>query len=725
MVTPTDPQPPESNNDSTDPLIDHVTAFVPSAPVDEQELDEGGLRAPSHLSPLGKAWWWFDFVILVKLARLRFIAILAAIGVVITQWDTFVAYYEKWTRPAATASAVASDTEFFCPMHPAVVRDNGKEKCPICFMPLSKRKKGEQTVEALPAGVVNRVQLSPYRVVLAGVKTWKVDEIPLTKEIQAVGYVEFNERGLKNVSARVKGRLDQLAVNETGQIVGAGDLLASLYSPELNVTVQNLLDAKRRNSSETMASARQRLQLLGIGDDQIDEIVQSGKANSHLRIRSPISGHVIKKYVREGQYVEEGSPLYDVADLSSIWIQAQVYEDDMVFLPFDQSHGSHTPQTAMESLPVSATTRAFPGEEFRGTLTFVYPHVDQQSRTVTVRFELDNPAHKLRPGMTATITLLVPPERVPVLRQAATHSEAQNAALLSGRVLAVPETSVIDTGSQTIVYRESLPGTYEGVLVTLGPKMTGPGNVTYYPVVAGLDHGDEIATSGSFLVDAETRLNPAAGSIYFGSSGGSKSGGGAVTTVRPTTPENEDAKLIAALKKLTPEDRAMAEKQKFCPILENSRLGSMGVPIKVMVDGKPVFVCCPACEKPAADNPVETQKKLQQMKSGQPPRREPEMPESPGMKSHDVRTAGSALSPKQEKIAKSLAKLSADDRAAAEKQKLCVVMKKSELGSMGVPIKLIHDSKPVFLCCAGCIDAALEKWPTAKLADDPATTDSH
>ena len=690
MVTPADPWPPESN----DPT-----------------LDEGGLRAPPNLSRMGKAWWWFDFVILVKLARLRFIAILAAIGIVITQWDTLVAYYEKWTRPKATTSAVASDTEFFCPMHPAVVRDTGKEKCPICFMPLSKRKKGEQTTESLPAGIVNRVQLSPYRVVLAGVKTWEVAEIPLTKEIQAVGYVEFNERGLKNVSARVKGRLDELAVNETGQMVAAGDLLASLYSPDLNVTVQNLLDAKRRNSEETVASARQRLQLLGIGNDQIDEIVQSGKANSHLRIRSPISGHVIKKYVREGQYVDEGSPLYDVADLSSVWIQAQVYEDDMVFLPFDQSH------KMIESLPVSATTRAFPGEEFRGTLTFIYPHVDQQSRTVTVRFELLNPGHKLRPGMTATITLLIPPERVPVLRQLTENNEAKSSSLISGKVLGVPETSVIDTGSQTIVYRESLPGTFEGVLVTLGPKMTGPNNVTFYPVIEGLEAGDSIATAGSFLVDAETRLNPAAGSIYFGSSGVSKSGG-AVTIVRPTTPENEDAKTIAALKKLTPEDRALAEKQKFCPILENSRLGSMGVPVKVMVEGKPVFICCPACESPAKENPLKTLESVEILKT--------RIKDSvkPGGSASSTASEETAISPKQEKIASALAKLSPEDRAAAEKQKLCVVMKKSELGSMGVPIKLIRDGKPLFLCCAGCVDSALEKWPSAKVANGPSVEDA-
>lgn len=652
--------------------------------------DEGGLRAPPGLSPLGKAWWWFDFVILVKLARLRFIAILAAIGVVITQWDTLISYYDKWTRPAHAASGVESNTEYFCPMHPAVVRDNGKEKCPICFMPLSKRKKGDQSFEALPAGVVNRVQLSPYRVVLAGVRTWDVDEVPLTKEIQAVGYVEFNERGLKNVSARVKGRLDELAVNETGRMVEAGDLLASLYSPDLNVTVQNLLDAKRRNSAETMASARQRLQLLGIGDDQIDEIVNSGKANSHLRIRSPISGHVIKKYVREGQYIDEGSPLYDVADLSSVWIQAQIYEDDMVFLPLDQSH------ELSESLAVSATTRAFPGEEFRGHLTFVYPHVDQQSRTVTVRFELPNPGHKLRPGTTATITLLIPPDKVPILQQSV-RSDADTS-LVAGRILAIPETSVIDTGRETIVYRETLPGTYEGVLVSLGPKMTGPNNVTYFPILSGLDRGDQIVTSGSFLVDAETRLNPSAGSIYFGGSSGSKTGTGSVTTVRPTTPENEDAKLVAALKKLTPDDRALAEKQKFCPILTNSRLGSMGVPVKMIVNGRPVFVCCPACEKPASGDPEGTLKKLDQKPSPPSDRQRA----TPG--SGDSKNAVAEAT-----IRATLAKLSDEDRALAERQRECVILPGSRLGSMGIPRKLTIEGQPVFICCAGCEKAARSK----------------
>src|SRR5258708_10057203 len=336
-------------------------------------IDEGGLRAPPGLTGWRKAWWWFDFIILVKLARLRFIAVLAAIGIVITQWDLLSAHYDKWTRPAGATTGAASDVEWFCPMHPSVVRDNGHEKCPICFMPLSKRKKGETNEEALPAGVVNRVQLSPYRVVLAGIHTFRVDYQPLSKEITAVGYVEFNKREVKKVSARVNGRIDTLNVNETGQMVDKGEVLASLYSPDLNVTMQNLLDAQKRGNNDLVERGRSRMQLLGISNEQIDDVLKAGKANTHFRIRSPMTGHVIKKYVREGQYGDEGSPLYDIADLSTVWIQAQIYEDDLAFLSAEQAHTPGT-QLFSDPLPVTATTRAYSDEEFQGFLPFIYPH---------------------------------------------------------------------------------------------------------------------------------------------------------------------------------------------------------------------------------------------------------------------------------------------------------------------------------------------------------------
>ena len=575
--------------------------------------DEGGLSAPPDLHGWRKAWWWFDFIILVKLARLRFIAILAVIGLIITQWDTLIAYYDKWTRPAEVAQSQSSGVEYFCPMHPSIIRDNPKDKCPICFMPLSKRKKGSGEAEPLPAGVVNRVQLTPYRIVLAGVHTTPVEYEPLTKEVTAVGYVEFNERGQRTVSARVAGRIDKLVVNETGQMVKAGDELASLYSPDLLVTVQNLLDAKRSGNEELLRGARTRLELLGIDADQIDDVLAAGKADTHLKIRSPISGHVIQKYVREGQYVEEGTPLYDIADISTVWIEAQIYEEDMAFLPVGDGANRMSPVTTNE-LDVTATTKAFPNEVFRGKLAFIYPHVDQDTRTVTVRFEVDNPDHKLRPGSTANVTLKVQPANLPMLSAGSTDQK-RHEMLSEGRVLSVPESAVIDTGSQQIVYRESSPGVYDGVEVRLGPRMTGPQSEIMFPVLDGLKPGDLVVSSGSFLVDAETRLNPAAGSIYFGGSGGAQAKGMGAMTVRPSTPEDPDAKIRASLATLSKEDRELAEAQKFCPVLSDNRLGEMGPPIKLVVDGQPVFVCCNGCTKKALANPKETLATVERLKA--------------------------------------------------------------------------------------------------------------
>jgi Cu(I)/Ag(I) efflux system membrane fusion protein len=606
--------------------------------------DEGGLRAPPGLSPLGKVWWWFHFLILVKLARLRFIAVLVVIGLVIVKWDTILAYYDKWTRPEGSAYSASASIEYYCPMHPAVVRENNKEKCPLCFMPLSKREKGKTKEEALPPGIVNRVQLSPYKVVLAGIQTWKVAYKPLIKEITTVGFVEFDERKLKQVAARIKGRLDTLFVNEHGQLVHEGQELASLYSPDLVVTVQNLLDAQQNKNADLLRVARDRLTLWGIDDDQIEEILKTRKANTHLRIRSPIHGHIIKKYVKEGQYVEEGSPLYEVADLSTVWIEAQVYESDVTFLPTAKEIEKRSNELAM-----TAVIEGFPSETFKGKLTFVYPHVNQEARTAIARFELNNPEHKLRPGTTATVRMTVLPKGMDLFRRTVAEdylkdnavdtlahswftlggsgprpaiaplvlSAGGSAMLQQGWLLAVPEDAVIDTGSLQLVYREvvsGVPGEYEGVKVELGPRMVGPEGVNYYPVLRGLQPGDTIVTAGSFLVDAATRLNPAAGSIYFAGSAGKESSSG-VSSVRPSTPQDDEVKVKGAFARLSSDnDRRLAAAQYFCPVMKDSRLGLMGPPVKLILEEQPVFLCCESCRKDALADPKETLAKVEKLK---------------------------------------------------------------------------------------------------------------
>src|SRR5215471_1303496 len=176
---------------------------------------ENDISPPPQTGFLHKVWMG----LMILQARLRFFIILAVIGGIALSWNSITARWEKWMRPAATAH---SDNEYYCPMHPQIVRDKPGEKCPICGMPLSERKKGDGKSEELPTGVLSRVQLTRYREQLAGIETAEVTYRALTKEIRTVGFVEFDERQLRRISARVKGRIDKLYVNVTDQMVEAG-----------------------------------------------------------------------------------------------------------------------------------------------------------------------------------------------------------------------------------------------------------------------------------------------------------------------------------------------------------------------------------------------------------------------------------------------------------------------------------------------------------------------
>jgi Cu(I)/Ag(I) efflux system membrane fusion protein len=636
-----------------------------------------GLPAPSSRGGFSKVVRWLRFIFLVPLARLRFIFILAAIGFIIVKWNYLAAQYEKLT-PWKDSAATSGDTEFFCPMHQYIVRDNNKEKCPICGMPLSKRAKGPASDDPLPPGTVSRVQLSPYRIVQANVKTIAVAYQPLTKEINTIGTVEFDERGMKRISARVKGWIDTLIVNQTGEIVDPRTELASLYSPELVVTVDNLLIARKAKDTELEQNAIEKLKRLRIDKEEIDKIVADGKPVTHLIVRSPIKGHVLKRYISEGQFVEEGNPLYDIADLSTVWVVARLYEEDLAFLP----KGTHDAKTGLveRKLKMTATSRAFPGRVFEGALSFVYPHLDPESRTLAVRFELANKDHELRPAETASVQMKL--ETKDFLDLPA----GRGLNVKDGKVLALPERSIIDTGDHKIVYREAVPGTYEGVEVVLGARLTGPNGEAFYPVLAGIEEGEVVAASGSFLIDAEARLNPALGSIYVG---GSSKGG--TSPVRPSTPEDLNAKLYAAVNRLPSADRPLALAQRYCPVQDGTMLGSMGPIQKVFVDGKPVFLCCPICITEATENSTQTLGRLALLHKG----------------------ADGPLTEEERKMRQRYEQLSLDDRKLVDQQRMCPVTEVPLL-SMEVPIKLMVKGQPVFICCKGC-KPDVEKTPDAVL----------
>jgi hypothetical protein len=216
------------------------------------------------------------------------------------------------------------------------------------------------------------------------------------------------------------------------------------------------------------------------------------------------------------------------------------------------------------------------------------------------------------------------------------------------------------------------------------------------------------------LVDAETRLNPAAGSIYFGNSVGSNATSSTKSDVRPSTPEDPQAKIRDSLSKLSDEDRSLVEAQRFCPILTSNQLGSMGPPVKVMVDGHPVFLCCSGCKQKALDNPVETLATVQALKDKSAAR---VIPMGSDAKAGPMERSQMKSVPSQDELAEikaNLSNLTPADRTLAESQKVCPITG-ARLGSMGAPIKITVEGQSVFLCCDGCKDQAL-KDPKATLA---------
>ena len=515
--------------------------------------------------PLSR-WKKFRLVFKVIELRLRFIIMLAALGFVFAYWDTIWNVYDKWTRPAEQKVAATSNVEYYCPMHPNVIRDE-PGNCPICGMPLSRRKKGVK--ETLPDGVVSRIQLAPFRIAQAGIKTAEIGYAPLAETITTVGIVEHDERRFARIPWKGRGmaRVEKLFVNFQYDQVNAGDVLAEIYSPELDQAVNELIQADKGSrgagtrsklSQSVLGDPKRQVQLTadklrhwGITTAQIDAILRDGKADDfRLPILSPITGHVVKLDVREGQTVAEGADMFEIADLHDVWIKAKIYEDQLGLIRIGQT--------------IEATVEAYPGEVFPGKVAFIDPELDANTRTVSVRFDVKNLNHKLLPNMFATVTLKTPIAETPAFKSRLAHAPKPKAdrfvsltveeqkicpvttaklgsmgepisVKVLGRsvwtcckacppklkatpakylprlaspptdeVLTVPDSAVIDTGTRKLVYVETEPGVFEGREVVLGPR-----SGDRWPVLDGLRLGENVAAAGAFLVDAESRLNGA------------------------------------------------------------------------------------------------------------------------------------------------------------------------------------------------------------------------
>jgi len=432
-------------------------------------------------------------------------------------------------RPDATASQAGIEISIWtCSMHPQIQQPK-PGKCPICGMDLIPVKKG-QTPEN-----PRQIFLSENARRLAAVEVAPVERKFVVNEIRMVGKIEYDETRLKYITAWVSGRIDRLYVNFTGITVRQGDHMVELYSPELLSTQQELIQSLKmlegtapQTSSEVKAlaerqlqSVRERLRLWGLTNEQILQLEKEQQPSDHITIYAPSSGIVIEKNALEGTYVETGTRIYTIADLSRIWVKMDAYESDLPWLRYGQE--------------VEFETEAFPGEKFKGRIAFIDPAIDTQTRTAKVRVSIANPDSKLKPEMfvralvkskiAASGKVMDPslagkwispmhPEIIknqpgscdvcgmPLVR-AEELGYVSSASLNAGAPLVIPASAPLITGKRAIVYVE-LPdkeGTYEGRQVELGSRAG-----DYYIVLAGLQEGERVVVKGNFKIDSAIQI---------------------------------------------------------------------------------------------------------------------------------------------------------------------------------------------------------------------------
>lgn len=331
-----------------------------------------------------------------------------------------------------------------------------------------------------------RVELTERARQLARIETVAVRRLPSPAvDVRLLGRVDFDETRLSNVTAWTGGRIDRLHVDTTGERVRRGQTVATLYSPEIYAAQQDLITSHRqvqrlasgspiaRGASEAaLESARQRLRLLGVPGGALDRMETSARPARQVAISTPFAGTVIERVATEGSYVQTGSVLYRVADLTRVWVQLEAYERDLALLSLAQT--------------VELRFEAISNETFDGTVTFIDPTVDPRRRVARVRVELDNPGGRLLPGMFA--------EAVVRGSLGADHP----------RPLVIPESAPLFTGRRSVVFverpRTERP-TYDARLVRLGPRMG-----DRYPVVAGLSMGERVVSEGAFFLDADLQI---------------------------------------------------------------------------------------------------------------------------------------------------------------------------------------------------------------------------
>ena len=463
-----------------------------------------------------------------------------------------------FNRPADSGANSAADPGgqiWTCSMHPQV-RLPKPGRCPICSMPLVPVGKpaitDDKTVEksaspkiksyrsTMMPGEVSQtprkdsmgmdmmpiyesegsmLELSDHARAMASVETVVVQRRKLSREIRAVGKVQYNETALANIVSRVEGYVERLFVDFTGVEVKLGDHLVEIYSPDLVVAQQEMLIAlESARSSSLVESSTRKLLRWGLTQEQVDELVRNKKIHERLTLFSPIAGTVTEKMVVQKAMVKPGDVLYRLANLESVWVYLDIYEYELPWVQYGQT--------------VEIKSEAYPGESFTGRVWFINPVLNEETRTIKVLLNISNAGHKLKPGMFASAViraelmadgkpaptgvagqwscpmhpLVLQPEGgpCPVCKMALVQIPGTPASAKPAGdqlLLAVPVTAVLDSGVRKLVYVEKSQGQFAAVEIVVGPRTDDS-----YPVLSGLSEGDKVVTRGNFLLDSQFQI---------------------------------------------------------------------------------------------------------------------------------------------------------------------------------------------------------------------------
>ena len=369
--------------------------------------------------------------------------------------------------PSAPAGASAEKTLYTCGMHPQIVQDH-PGNCPICGMKLTAIRKQETGTNA--TADANAIVIDSVTVQNMGIRTALVTRGPLRRVVRAVGTVEYSEAALADVTTKFKGWIEKLHVDTTGQQVHRGEPLFEIYSPELFSAQAEYLLTLSLTNEPLRRSAALKLNFFDFSGAQLAELERTRQPRKAVTVFAPADGIVVEKMAVAGQMVEAGTKIYRLADLGLVWVQAQIYERDLAFVKLGQ-----------EAL---VTLSYLPDRQFRGRVTYVYPNVDEKTRTARVRMEFHNPGYFLKPGMFAEVQLAS--EQAPA-------------------VLLVPDMAVLRSGEQNTVFVALEGGRFDPRTVTLGEAA----EHGMQQILTGLKEGERVVTSGQFMLDSESQLREA------------------------------------------------------------------------------------------------------------------------------------------------------------------------------------------------------------------------